>query len=133
MKNKLFVNIVRQGVGLKKTLDLYKEGITPELFEDKFYVLENTKIKYFDGSQYVIKDFVDLKADYPKGYTYVYLLTESNYVGITKNINDRINKHKRTGKTNGAVRLLGVYEDRIKAHLKETEYHTKGYKGYSGN
>lgn len=133
MKNKSFTSLVRQGVGLKKTLELYKEGKTPEMFEEDFYVLENTRIKYLDRGQYVIKDYIDLQAEYPKGYTYVYLLTETNYVGITKNINDRINKHKRTGKTSGAVRLLGVYEDRVKAHLKETEYHAKGYNGYSGN
>ena len=133
MKNKSFVNLVRQGVGINKILELYKKGITTELFEDEFYVLEKTRIKYFERGQYVIKDYVDLQAEYPKDYTYVYLLTESNYVGITKNINDRINKHKRTGKTRGAVRLLGMYKDRVEAHLKETEYHAKGYKGYSGN
>ena len=133
MNNKSFVNLVRQGVGLNKILELYKEGVTPELDEDKFYILESTKIKYLQRGQYVIQDYIDLKAEHPKGYTYVYLLTESNYVGITKNINDRINKHKRNGKTKGKVRLLGMYQDRIKAHLKETEFHSKVYNGYSGN
>ena len=111
----------------------YRGSSLKDILENKPMSDLPPRIKYTNGLTEVTSEYVDLKANHPNGVTYLYLLCESNYVGITGNLNSRIGDHKRKGRTNGKVKILGIYDNRIEAHLKETEYHLQGYNGYSGN
>mgnify|MGYP003650721461 CR=1 FL=1 len=54
----------------------------------------------------------------------------NDYVGITKNLNNRLAKHKHLGKLNvDKWDILDIEYDRAKARELEKRFHTKGYHG----
>lgn len=67
-------------------------------------------------------------SEYP-GYA-VYLLPEEHYIGMTKNVYNRIIKHKHRGKNTDGWRVLTCFEDPMEAHLYETQLHMMGFNGF---
>lgn len=54
----------------------------------------------------------------------------NDYVGITKNLNNRLAKHKSLGKLNtDNWDILEIEFDRAKARELEKQYHSQGYAG----
>ena len=60
----------------------------------------------------------------------VYLLVNENYVGTTKSLSYRLNKHKNHyGRDVSEVIILGEFKDRDEALELERALHKEGYKG----
>jgi len=66
--------------------------------------------------------------EYP-GYS-VYYMPEEHYVGLSKNVYSRINKHRCLGKITTGYEVLMSFENPIEAHMLETTLHLMGYNGY---
>jgi hypothetical protein len=66
--------------------------------------------------------------DYP-GYA-VYYIPEEHYIGMSKNVYNRMLKHKHLGKIIDGWEVLMCFENPIRAHLMETQFHLMGYNGY---
>ena len=64
------------------------------------------------------------------GFFYVYLLPESNYVGMTNNLRRRKRQHRENGLDVQGFKTLGKFNSSVDAHLVETTYHAGGYEGY---
>ena len=67
------------------------------------------------------------------GFYTVYLLSKENYVGMTTQMQFRLNGHKSLGRDVSEVQILGKYETREEARALEDSYHKKGYLGAYGN
>jgi hypothetical protein len=65
---------------------------------------------------------------YP-GYS-VYYIPEEHYVGMSKNVEIRIQKHSALGKITDGWEVIQSFENPIRAHLMETQLHLIGYNGY---
>lgn len=84
---------------------------------------KNTK-----GSQQT-KDYQEMRAnDYP-GYS-VYYIPEEHYIGMSKNVYSRMIKHNHLGKIIDGWEVIESFENPIRAHLMETQFHLMGYNGY---
>jgi hypothetical protein len=75
------------------------------------------------------KQYQEKKANEYPGYS-VYYLPEEHYVGMSRNVWARINKHKHLGRITENYEILGSFENPIEAHLLETRLHLMGYNGY---
>ncbi len=60
----------------------------------------------------------------------VYYLPEEHYVGITNDIKDRIQQHRKRGKITEGYEVLCYCERRVDAHLIETMFHIRNYNGF---
>jgi predicted GIY-YIG superfamily endonuclease len=63
------------------------------------------------------------------GYHTVYLLQNSDYVGVTNNINHRLRNHKNNGRDITNVVCLYKTKCREVAHNIEKLFHDAGYQG----
>ena len=75
------------------------------------------------------KAYQKMKAEEYPGYS-VYYIPEEHYVGMSKNVYSRMNKHKHLGKIIDDYEVLQSFENPIEAHLMETRLHLMGYNGY---
>ena len=75
------------------------------------------------------RDYQQMRADEYPGYS-VYYIPEEHYVGMSKNVYGRINKHRHLGKIVDGYEVLQSFENPIAAHLMETRLHLMGYNGY---
>lgn len=75
------------------------------------------------------KAWQQAKADEIPGYA-VYVLPEEHYVGMTKNVYNRICKHKHKGKNVDGWKVLTCFEDPVEAHIYETQLHWMGFNGF---
>jgi predicted GIY-YIG superfamily endonuclease len=65
-----------------------------------------------------------------KGYYIVYYLPKERYIGMTRNFNKRIQKHKASGK-DVSYSFIVFKTKRMKlAHLIETMFHMLGFNGF---
>ena len=65
-----------------------------------------------------------------KGKFIVYYLPKERYIGMTKNYNRRVNKHKNNGKdVRYAFVVLKTKKMKL-AHLLETMFHMLGFNGF---
>lgn len=62
--------------------------------------------------------------------TCVYYLPEEHYIGITTSPYLRMKEHRRSGKITDGYEVLCWYERRVDAHLLETMFHVRGYRGF---
>jgi len=60
----------------------------------------------------------------------VYYLPEEHYVGMTKDIDNRIKDHNKKGKITEGYEIVGRFKDPKMAHLMETRLHLMGYYGF---
>ena len=63
------------------------------------------------------------------GFVWVYYLPEEHYIGITKNVKKRMCQHRSSGKIVDGFELIAGYERHIDAHMLETMFHQRGYRG----
>jgi len=59
----------------------------------------------------------------------VYLLPQHNYVGVSKNLQNRLSNHKSLGRTVDDFVVLDYFNSKEEALKKETWYHSIGYGG----
>jgi len=79
------------------------------------------------------KEYRELKKLKPVKH-YVYLLPNENYVGTTKNIPERMSKHRTKNNRNvDDYRILATFDDRSDALELEALLHTIGYLGKHKN
>jgi len=92
-------------------------------YKDKY--TEDQKIEYRARA----KMYREKKSNEYPGYA-VYYLPEEHYIGISKNVSSRMTKHKHLGKIIDGWEVLMCFENPIRAHLMETQFHLMGYNGY---
>lgn len=86
-------------------------------------------MKTTDRQRETAKAFQEKKAaEYP-GYA-IYLLPEEHYVGMSKNVYNRMLKHKHRGKNTDGWKVITCFEDPMEAHIYETKLHMMGFKGF---
>ena len=61
----------------------------------------------------------------------VYYLPEEHYVGITNSITQRMRDHSKSGRIVDGYEIIAYFERGVDAHLLETLFHVRGYRGYS--
>jgi hypothetical protein len=66
--------------------------------------------------------------EYP-GYA-IYILPDEHYIGMTKNVYNRIIKHKHKGKNVDGWKVITCFKDPMEAHLYETKLHMMGFNGF---
>ena len=59
----------------------------------------------------------------------IYILPKERYIGMTKNITDRIYNHNSDGINTEGFRVLQYFDTRQEASDRESWLHSKGYKG----
>jgi len=122
-----------RGVKCKECCSLYykqnKDRYDIYYQENKDNIKRNFK-NWLDKNPTYYKDFHESQKD---GYTYVYLLPEYNYVGVTCNLKNRMKRHKLDGRINNNYVILDKFTDRDIALSLEKEYHDKGYSGRENN
>lgn len=75
------------------------------------------------------KDYQEMRANDYTGYS-VYYIPEEHYIGMSKNVYSRMIKHKHLGKIIDGWEVIHSFENPIRAHLMETQFHLMGYNGY---
>ena len=75
------------------------------------------------------KKWQQSKAEEYPGYA-VYILPKEHYVGMTKNVYNRMIKHKHKGKNIDDWRLIKCFQNPVEAHLLETKFHLMGFNGF---
>ena len=63
----------------------------------------------------------------------VYYLPEEHYIGITNSLKQRMRDHSKRGKIVDGYEVIAYFERGVDAHLLETMFHIRGYRGYSHN
>jgi predicted GIY-YIG superfamily endonuclease len=102
---------------------------------NKETILAQAKVRYQNNREEMIAKQLDRHRAQNLPCTIVYVIPNydglgNDYVGITKNLNNRLAKHKHLGKLNvDKWDILDIEYDREKARLLEKEFHTKGYHG----
>lgn len=75
------------------------------------------------------RKYGDLDKDGNLIYT-VYYLPEEHYVGMTKDLLERMRDHTKKGKIVDGYEIVGQYLNPKIAHLLETQLHYRGYHGF---
>lgn len=75
------------------------------------------------------KKYQEERANLYPGYS-VYYIPEEHYIGMSRNVVARITKHRHLGKITDGWEVIQSFEDPIRAHLMETQFHLIGYNGY---
>ena len=99
-----------------------KKKRTPEQIEAK---------RIYDAKRY--KEINKQKyQDKVKDYWSVYILPKANYVGITRNIDSRMVKHRVDGRDTSDYRILHEIDNEEDARRQEDLYHRIGFEGGNG-
>jgi hypothetical protein len=85
--------------------------------------------EYYEKNKEVIKKQHQSKT---KDYWSVYILPKENYVGITRNFDARISKHKSLGRDITGYRILHEIENEEDARRMEDMYHRINFEGGNG-
>tara|TARA_B100001939_G_scaffold27578_2_gene22077 strand:- start:1345 stop:1698 length:354 start_codon:yes stop_codon:yes gene_type:complete len=65
-----------------------------------------------------------------KGKYAVYYLPKHNYIGMSKNLTKRMQKHRKRGKNTTGFRVLIATKNAKLAHTIESLFHILGFKGF---
>lgn len=102
---------------------------------NKERILTQAQERYQDNKEALIDKQLARHRAHNLHCTIVYVIPNydglgNDYVGITRNLNNRLAKHRSLGKLNvDKWNVLDVEYDRAKARLLEKEFHTQGYHG----
>lgn len=75
------------------------------------------------------KKKIDSDGKYGGKYV-VYMLPRENYVGMTKNVSKRMQKHRKEGRVTSFKRILFTTRSAKLAHLVELVFHMFGFNGF---
>jgi hypothetical protein len=98
-----------------------KEAIS--LKKAKYYAKNKEKFILYEKKRYQSKI---------KDYWSVYILPKANYVGITRNIDTRMIKHKSVGRDTSDYRILHEIYNEEDARRMEDMYHRINFEGGNG-
>lgn len=110
-------------------------------YESSYYkanretILAQAKVRYQNNREAIIEKQLARHRRQNLPCTIVYVIPNydglgNDYVGITKNLNNRLSKHKHLGKLNvDKWDILDIEYDRAKARELERKFHTEGYHG----
>ena len=102
---------------------------------NKERILAEAKVRYQNNREALIERQLTYHRAQNLPCTIVYVIPNydglgNDYVGITKNLNNRLAKHKHLGKLNvDKWDILDIEYDRAKARELEKRFHTEGYHG----
>ena len=102
---------------------------------NKSKIVDRAKTRYEANREAIIDKQLARHRSHNLHCTIVYVIPNydglgNDYVGITKNLNNRLAKHKSLGKLNtDKWDILEVEFDRAKARELERDFHLNGYHG----
>ena len=102
---------------------------------NKVRLKAEAQIRYQNNREEAIEKQLEYHRSHNLHCTIVYVIPNydglgNDYVGITKNLNNRLAKHRSLGKLNvDKWDILDVEYDRAEARELERKFHTEGYHG----